>query len=130
LADLPVAGQPTVLWLTVRRFFCDRVGCSTGTFVEQVPGLTQRHWQCSAGLQDALVSIALALAGRAGSRLATALGMPVSRSTLLRWIRHLPDPPVGPVTVLGVDEFAVRHEALLFRMEVEDLGRPVVAAMG
>jgi hypothetical protein len=24
----------------------------------------------------------------------------------------------------------VRHEALLFRMEVKDLGRPVVAAMG
>jgi len=109
LADLPVAGQPTVLWLRVRRFFCDRVDCSTGTFVEQVPGLTQPHWQRSAGLQDALVPIALALAGRAGSRLATALGIPVSRSTLLRLIRHLPDPPVAPVVVLGVDEFAVRR---------------------
>ncbi len=130
LADLPVAGRPAVVWLRVRRFFCDRVDCSTGTFVEQVPGLTERHWQRSAGLQDALVAIALALTGRAGSRLATALGMPVSRSTLLRRIRSLPDPPVGPVTVLGVDGFAVRHEALLFRMEVEDLGRPVVAAMG
>jgi len=103
LADLPVAGQQTVLWLRVRRFFCDRVDCSTGTFVEQVPGLTQRHWQRSAGLQDALASIALALAGRAGSRLATALGMPVSRSTLLRLIRRSPDPPVGTVPVLGVD---------------------------
>ncbi len=119
-----------VVWLTVRRFFCDRDDCSTCTFVEQVSGLTERHAQRSAGLQDALVAIALALAGRAGSRLATALGMPVSRSTLLRRIRSLPDPPVGPVAVLGVDEFAVRHEALLFRMEVEDLGRPVVAAMG
>jgi len=109
LADLPVAGQPAVVWLTVRRFFCDRVDCSTGTFVEQIPGLTERHAQRSAGLQDALASIALALAGRAGSRLATALGMPVSRSTLLRRIRRLPDPPVGPVIVLGVDEFAVRR---------------------
>jgi len=41
--------------------------------------------------------------------LATALGMPVGRSTLLRRIRRLPDPPVGPVIVLGVDEFAVRR---------------------
>jgi len=55
------------------------------------------------------VAVALALAGRAGSRLATALGMPVSRSTLLRLIRRLPGPPVGLVTVLGVDEFAVRR---------------------
>ncbi len=109
LADLPVAGQQTALWLRVRRFFCDRVDCRTGTFVEQVPGLTERYAQRSAGLQDALVSIAFALAGRAGSRLATAMGMPISRSTLLRLIRRSADPPVGPVTVLGVDEFAVRR---------------------
>ncbi len=109
LADLPVAGQPTVLWLTVRRFFCDQDDCSSCTFVEQVPSLTECYGQRSAGLRDALVSVALALAGRAGSRVATALGMPVSRSTLLRRIRRLPDPPVGPVTVLGVDEFAVRR---------------------
>ena len=34
------------------------------------------------------------------------------------------------VKVIGVDEHVVRHEALFFRMEVEDLGCPVVAAMG
>jgi hypothetical protein len=34
----------------------------------------------------------------AGSRLATRLGMGVSRTTLLRMIRALPDTPVGPVT--------------------------------
>ena len=37
------------------------------------------------------------------------MGMQVSRSTLLRLIRGLPDPPIGSVTVLGVDEFAVRR---------------------
>lgn len=40
LADLPVAGAPTVLWLTARRFFCDQGDCRTATFVEQIPGLT------------------------------------------------------------------------------------------
>ena len=50
----------------------------------------------------------MASAGRAGSRLATDwLG--VCPSTLLRMIRVLPDPPVGRVTVLGVDEFALRR---------------------
>jgi len=98
-----------MLWLTVRRFFCDQDDCSTGTFVEQVPDVTERYWQRSAGLQHALVSIALALAGRGRVEVGTALGLPVSRSTLLRLLRSLPDPPVGPVTVLGVDEFAWRR---------------------
>ena len=95
LADVPVSGRPVEMWLTVRRFFCDHVDCSAGTFVEQVPGLTERHARRSPGLQAALVAIALALAGRAGARLAAKLGMAVSRSTLLRMIRGLPDPPVG-----------------------------------
>jgi len=34
------------------------------------------------------------------------------------------------VTTLGVDEHVVRHEALLFRMEVRDLHRLVVVATG
>ena len=93
VADLPVSGRPVVLCLTVRRFFCDHVDCSACTF-EQVPGLTERHARRSIGLQGALAAIGLALAGRAGSRLAASLGMAVSRSTLLRLIRGTPDPPV------------------------------------
>jgi len=34
------------------------------------------------------------------------------------------------VEALGVDEHIVRHEALLFRMEVRDLHRLVVVATG
>jgi len=34
------------------------------------------------------------------------------------------------VATLGVDEHVVRHEALLFRMEVRDLDRFAVAAAG
>ncbi len=75
--------------------------CPVGTSVEQVSGLTVRYAQRTAGAHDALVVIALALAGRAGSRLAAALGMPVSRSTLLRRTRSLPEPVVGLVTVLN-----------------------------
>jgi hypothetical protein len=104
-----VCGRPVAVRLTVRRFFCDHVDCSACTFVEQVPGLTERHARRSVGLKGALVAVGLALAGRAGSRLAAKLGIDVSRSTLLRLIRALPDPPVGRVTVLGVDEFALRR---------------------
>jgi hypothetical protein len=53
--------------------------------------------------------VALALAGRAGARLCGWLAMPASRSSLLRLLRALPDPPRRPVTVVGVDDFAVRR---------------------
>jgi hypothetical protein len=35
--------------------------------------------------------------------------MPVGRDTLLRLVRAQPDPEVGPVAMLGVDEFALRR---------------------
>jgi hypothetical protein len=37
-------------------------------------------------------AIGLALAGRAGARLAARLGLPVGRDTMLRRVRALPDP--------------------------------------
>jgi transposase len=37
------------------------------------------------------------------------LAMPTSRDTLLRLIRAMPDPQPGPLTVVGVDDFALRR---------------------
>jgi hypothetical protein len=103
LADAAVAGRRVEIRLRVRRFFCDGEGCGVRTFVEQVAGLTARYARCTVLLRGMLESIGLALAGRAGTRLATALGLPATRSTLLRLVRSLLDPVIGTVTVLGVD---------------------------
>ncbi|MBF6245636.1 transposase [Nocardia elegans] len=51
----------------------------------------------------------MVIAGRAGGQLAVRLGLPASQDTLIRLVRRLPDPLSGPVTVLGVDDFAVRR---------------------
>jgi transposase len=56
-----------------------------------------------------LTSIGLALAGRAGVRLAAKVGIKTSRNSLLRLVRAIPDPEVGSVQVLGVDDFAVKR---------------------
>jgi hypothetical protein len=56
-----------------------------------------------------LEALGLALAGRPGARLAARLGVNTSRDSLLRLVRALPDPPVGAVKVLGVDDFALRR---------------------
>lgn len=109
LADAAVAGRQLEIQRRVRRFFCDSKDCAVRTFAEQVVGLTRRYARRSLPVRGMLESIGLALAGRAGARLATALGMPTSRNTMLRLVRALPDPEVGEVAVLGVDDFALRR---------------------
>jgi hypothetical protein len=56
-----------------------------------------------------LEAVGLALVGLAGSRPARLLGLLISRSTLLRMIRRMPDPQVTEVEVLGVDDFSLRR---------------------
>ncbi|MFF5010259.1 transposase [Streptomyces phaeochromogenes] len=53
--------------------------------------------------------IGLALAGRAGARLAAQLGLGAGRMTLLRRVMALPDPQFNTPRVLGVDDFATRR---------------------
>ena len=79
----------------MRRFFCGNVGWPAKTITEKGEGLTRRWARVSEGLRRMLTTVGLALAGRAGARLAAALGMPASRHRLIRLVRALPDPPVG-----------------------------------
>jgi transposase len=109
LADAPLGGQAVTIRLGVRRFFCDNDACDRQTFAEQVPGLANRHARRTGLPRRMLEAIGLALAGRAGARLAARLGMATSRDSLLRLVRALPDPAIGEVAVLGVDDFALRR---------------------
>ena len=100
-----------VLVLRVRRLFCDVTACERRTFAEQVEGLTVRYGRRTPVLRQLLEQVAVALAGRAGARLARVLQAPTSRSTLLRLLMSVPDPEHAGVTprVLGVDDFAFRR---------------------
>ncbi|WP_219821938.1 ISL3 family transposase [Streptomyces sp. Ru71] len=94
--------------LRVRRFACRNSGCTRRTFVEQIRGLTRPHGQRTERLRATLAAVGLALAGRAGARLSSALGVCVSRSTILRLVDALPEPEVPAPRVVGVDEYATR----------------------
>jgi len=109
LADAAIGGRQVEIVLAVRRFFCPAPGCRRKTFAEQVDGLTARYSRKTPLLAGVLGSIAVALAGRAGSRLAAGLGAPASRQVMLRLVMATPDPEAASPRVLGVDDFAIRR---------------------
>ena len=133
LIDAPCFGRPVrVLWRK-RTWSCAEPACPVGTFTERDEGvaapralLTVRAcWWAVGQLRREHSSV---------SGLARQLG--TTWRTVWRAIRPLleamaADPArFDAVTILGVDEHIVRHEALLFRMEVRDLHRLVVVAAG
>jgi transposase len=125
LRDLPCGGRPVEVLVLVRRLRCANAECPAATFAEQVPALTAWYQRRTPGLRGLLEADALALAGRAGARLAAALGAAVSRHTLIRMIRAMPDPEPGPVAVLGADDVATRkgqhYATVLVNMETHQV---------
>ncbi len=115
-----------MLCLHVRRFACADASCGRRTFAEQVPGLTRRYGRWTERLRSALAEVGLALAGRAGARIADVFGIRVSRSTVLRLVDALPEPRPRTPRVVGVDEYAMRKGRVYGTVLVDvETGRPV-----
>jgi len=109
VTDLPLAGRRVRLHLQIRRFRC-RDGCwPRRTFAEPVPTLVARSARHTLPLQDLLRDLGPTLGGRPGARFARRQGVRVSRTTLLRRVRQLPDPPTPACSALGVDDFALKR---------------------
>ncbi|MER0429023.1 hypothetical protein [Streptomyces microflavus] len=107
-ADVPSAGRSGLLQLRVRRFTSREAECWRRTFVEQISGLARRNAQRTKRLRSTLAAIGLALTGRAGTRLASIVGAPASRSTVLRLVDALTESEMPAPRVIGVDEYATR----------------------
>jgi transposase len=109
IADLPLADWRSVVHLGVRRFRCHEPTCARQTLVEQVPALVERYGRRTRRLRSDLEFIGLVLGGRPGSRLSRRQQKAANRTTLLRLVRALAEPPVDTPRELEVDEFAFRR---------------------
>ncbi|MEV5484582.1 MULTISPECIES: transposase [Streptomyces] len=116
------SGAPTLR----RRFACTATSCKRRTFAEQIPGLTRRYSRWTERPRSALAEVGLALAGRAGARIADVFGISVSRGTVLRLVDALPEPQPRTPRVVGVDEYAMRKGRVYGTVLVDvETGRPV-----
>lgn len=109
VTDCAFGGRTVRIEVSVRRLYCRNQRCARVTFAEQVHGLTERYQRRTPALRRVLEAVAVALAGRAGARLARVLGYPVSGTTLLNLVMRIPDPPAAVPRVLGVDDLALRR---------------------
>ena len=104
--ELPCAGQPIRLLLSVRKFFCRVVTCPRKVFTERIPEFIQPSSRLTTRLRTLVQAICLAFNGNGGVRLGEQIGFHLSRKTLVRSLHLLPASPVESVRVVGIDDFA------------------------
>src|SRR5450755_2627442 len=107
--DVPCGGRNVVLRLHVRKFFCLQLCCPRKVFAERLSDLVQPWARVSDRLLEELKAVGLSASAEVSERLAPRLGMRVKAPTLLRYLRTVKDAPKADVTVLGIDDFALRR---------------------
>ena len=109
VADVPCAGRHVQLILRVRKFRCDTVSCPRKIFAERLGPFIEAWARKTTRLRKEIEAIGLSTCGEVGARLADRLAIATSPTTILRRIMDLPLLPVGTVTHLGIDDFALRR---------------------
>jgi transposase len=109
IADLSLGARKVIVQVFIRRFFCKEPGCERVTFAESISGFAVRHARRTNQLREALREIAFEAGGEGGTRMAEKLHYgKVSPDTLLRLIRHTPQPDCPTPRHLGVDDWAIK----------------------
>jgi len=120
VADLPWAGVPVLLQLSVRRFVCSHSDCPRRTFSEPLPEVVAPSARRSVRLANEQRQLGLQAGGAMAARIAMRQGMPVSPATILRLVRRTHLAERATPSLLGVDEWAYRKR-LDFKTILVDL---------
>ncbi|BDP44720.1 transposase (plasmid) [Deinococcus aetherius] len=107
LKDVALLGRRVRLRLTVRKFFCDTVGCAQRIFCERLPSVAYPWRRKTVRLERQNHLVALEVGAESAARVLGLCGCPVSADTLLAGVRR-PSLVQGVVSVrhLGIDDWA------------------------
>jgi transposase len=104
--DLSVQNVQVLLYLHVRKFYCDQPDCRRRIFTERLPQVTSPHGRFTFGLRQFLAQLGGEQGGASAARSATLQGMQVTARAILRFMHALPLPSIAPPQIIGLDEWA------------------------
>lgn len=126
IQDLSILGEPVVLYVEVRKFFCSNHSCHKKTFAEQPGDEVFRYRRRTCRCERTVARHGISTSSKSASRLLGYLGIRISASTVLRDLHRMKPSEYEDVTEIGVDDWAwrkgVRYGSIIIDYEN---GRPI-----
>lgn len=126
IQDLSILGEPVVLYVEVRKFFCSNHSCHKKTFAEQPGDEVFRYRRRTCRCERTVARHGISTSAKSASRLLGHLGIRISASTVLRDLHRMKPSRHEDVREIGVDDWAwrkgVRYGSIIIDYES---GRPI-----
>lgn len=108
IQDLSILGRRVVLYLEVRKCFCDNEDCRKKTFAEQPGDEVFRYRRRTCRCERAVARHGISVSSGSASRLLEHIGIHISPSTVLRDVHRMRPSSYKEVKEIGVDDWAWR----------------------
>lgn len=108
IADLPVFGKTSVIFLRSRKFYCRHQECPFKVFTERFEHYFKPYRRKTDRLENKIRQLGLLAGGRPAERICDLVSMPSSDTIILRLIENEAFSPSEGVTAVGVDDWAYK----------------------
>jgi len=108
IQDLSILGRRVILYLEVRKFFCDNEDCRRKTFAEQPGDEVFRYRRRTCRCERTVARHGISVSSGSASRLLEHMGIHISPSTILREVHRMRPSQYQQVKEVGVEDWAWR----------------------